>query len=798
MDRRKKWCEDSRLDMAASGEISPLSTEAKWGDNAVHLKDFAAKHPLPNLIKITKGQYRNIGVAKNVYSELYIHSIRTSKKVLAEGIKIKEGRRGIQTIDQKFSLPLSYQGWFELLSEDGKPIKAILSVQELVKVFPTRALVRENIKGFLPNENGELTVDKSRVVHTGEQLTLVGEAAGPFTTPKGIFKKKLLKCVDMKEELVYFLFEQKGLFSPIAGSGNISGVHNIKGLLEKFRMPIMVRLVHGIIPTRMDKNSFTGVFRLLSLYTDETAFVCPLKREAKMVPISTREPLKILAVSNLDNIRDLEESKYYHQRCTKMIASYNNSIHIMVSMPDQQSLEKGKRELQQLEKERQKQIQQSRPSYLPVGEEDILFEEVDDIYQYVRDGGPPPPPRPRPGIKQTNGTAGGWPLSKKQPKQSSKKEKVTSSTPSPKKSPPVKSNPPPPVIDRSQDEDYWEEPIYDDIQKFQKRKSGENLASSGENVSADASPENKKGTKSSSFAAKLAKFKSLGSKDKEEKSSPRNIPEKKLERPVSMDSNNQGQSYNKNRKNSEGDKYRSSDSLNKLSESPKEAKSHTDVAEYIRQLTIPASNLRKMQKNKTDDDQENTGSGSRTGSYVDRLGSSEEDLMDKSDSSDAPKVPPKRVDSNTHGDSIESIPSPASRSSTGSPTTDGSKPAEVRVIPTRNVFSVSTPVSAKPSQPLPNNAKVNIILPSRPPQQHSNNNAVQSQQNVSTASTTAPNMVYNRVSNQISISTPTRMNKPPQTQRYVAVARVGPEGESQRSPENINVTGARKMQSLYL
>ena len=267
-----------------------------------------------------------------------------------------------------------------------------------------------------------------------------------------------------------------------------------------------------------------------------------------------------------------------------------------------------------------------------------------------------------------------------------------------------------------------------------------------------------------------------------------------------MDSNKQGQGYNKNRKNSEGDKYRSSDSLNKLSESPKETKSHTDVAEYIRQLTIPASNLRKMQKNKTDDDQENTGSGSRTGSYVDRLGSSEEDLMDKSDSSDAPKVPPKRFDSNTQGDSIESIPSPASRSSTGSPTTDGSKPAEVRVIPTRNVFSVSTPVSAKPSQPLPDNAKVNIILPSRPPQQHNNNsNAVQSQQNVSTASTTAaPNMVYNRVSNQISISTPTRMNKPPQTQRYVAVARVGPEGESQRSPENINVTGARKMQSLYL
>lgn len=773
--------------MAASGEISPLSTETKWGDNAVHLKDFAGKHPLPNIIKVTKGQYRNIGVAKNVHSELYIHSIRTSKKVIAEGIKIKEGRRGLQAIDQKFSLPLSYQGWFELLSEDGKPIKAILSVQELVKVFPNRALVRENIKGFLPTENGELTVDNNRVVHTGEQLTLVGEASGPFVTPKGVFKKNLLKCVDMKEQLVFFLFEQKGLFSPIAGTGNISGVHNIKGLLEKFRLPVIVRLVHGIIPTRMDKNSFTGVFRLLSLYTDETAFVSPLKRDAKMVPISTREPLKILAASNLDSIRDLDESKYFHQRCTKMIASYNNSIHVMISMPDPQALEKGKRELQQLEKERQKQAQQNRPSSLPEGEENILFEEVDDIYQYVRDGGPPPPPRPRPGpgTKQSNGSPG-WPLSKKQPKPS-KKEKKSSSAQSPKKGQPVKTIPSPPVVDRSQDEDYWEEPIYDDIEKFQRsdgrRKSSENLISAGETVAADVSPENKKGTKTSTFTAKLAKFKALGSKDKEDKSPPKNIPG----RSFSME-NNYGQSHHKDR-NSMEDKYISNDSLNKLSDSPKEGKSSQDVANYIKQLTIPASSLRQMYKSKPDEDPDNAGSGSRTGSYGERLGSSEEDLVEKSHSpADAPRVPPKRFASSAH-DSSESIPSPASRSSAGSPTADGSKPAEVRVIPSRNVLTVSTPVT-KQSQPLPSNAKVNIILPAHPQQ---NNNIVQSQQSIPT--TAAPNMVFNRVSNQISISTPTRMSK--QTpKKYVAVARVGSEGENTRSPENVN--GTRKMQSMHL
>lgn len=765
----------------ASGEPSQLFTETKWGDNAVHLKDFAGKHSLPNVLKITKGQYRNVGVAKNVHSELYIHSIRTSKKVLAEGIKLRDGRRGIQTIDQKFSLPLSYQGWFELLSEDGKPIKAILSVQELVKVFPHRFLVRENIKGYVPKENGELTVEKSRVVHTGEQLGLVGEVAAPFTTTKGIFSKRILKCMDMKEEPVFFLFEQKGLFSPIAGTANISGVHNIKGLLEKFRMPIMVRLVHGIIPTRMDKNSFTGVFRLLSLYTDETAFVCPLKREAKMVPISTREPLKVASASNLDSIRDLEDMKYFHQRCTKMIASYNNSIHIMINMPDPQDLEKGKREMLQLERERQKQVQQTRPANGRNAEEDIIFQEVDDIYQYVRDGGPPPPPRPRP--SQSNGATSGWPLTKKQPKQpDAKKDKKAGH---PKKSPAVKTVPSPPAEDRSQDEDYWEEPIYDDIDKFQRRKDEDSPIFPGDAFSLPH--EEKQASKPSNFASKLAKFANLGSK--EDKTGAKDIP------------NQKPGTRNKHR-NVNGERYKSSDSLNKLSDSPKESKPKQDVVEYV-------SNLREAYKNRPEEDREreNPGAGSRPGSIAERLqGSSEEDIVENSKgaaANNAPRIPPKRFDLNQH-DSSESLPSPASRSSAGSPpVTDDSKPAEVRVIPNRNVVSVSSPVSSKHGagggQPLPLNGKVNIILPA----QASHKNGALPTSPVSVASTTAPNMTFNRATNQISISTPTHVNNRPmslQHQRYVAVARVGPEGESQRD-NNINDKfrhNSRKMQSMHL
>ena len=370
-------------------------------------------------------------------------------------VPFQEGKR-ITSVDQKFSLPVTYQGWFELLSEDGKAIKPVQSVQELARVFPQRCLVRESIKVNLAHrDTGEVSVDRTRLLNTGEQLSLVGDIIVPSGsttgTPGGVVgvkgqpnrNRKYLKCFDQQGETVFVSFDQKGMFSPIAGTGNISGVHNIKGLLEKFRLPIMVRLVHGIIPSRLDKSTFTGVFRLLSVYSDETAFVCPMgrSRDAKMVPVSTREPLKLTPTQNFEEIENQEEVRFYHVRCGKMIASYLNSIHVLIGPPDPALLsgaagvgamggggrgglgdqpESFHRQVQQGEAVIQtspagmqksaratirspggmigaEQLKDSRTAETNgVTEEDILFDEIDDIYQFVRDGGRPPPPRPRP------------------------------------------------------------------------------------------------------------------------------------------------------------------------------------------------------------------------------------------------------------------------------------------------------------------------------------------------------------------------------------------------------------------
>lgn len=369
---------------------SKITDVVQWTDQAVQLKDFVGKFPVPNVVKVTKGQYRNIGFAKSVHNHLYLFSVSTGKKILAESVKLKEGKRAVLS-EQKYAIPLSYQGWFEVLSEDGKAVKAIENIKELGTTYHfsknNKYLVRENIKALLQGENGELATDKHRVIYLGEVISITGDLWMTQTTPKGMMKRKLLSCTDSNGDTFYFDYEQKGLFSPIAGQQNISGVHNVQAMLQKFRLPITVRLVYGIIPTKLEKHC-TGVFRLLHIYSDETAFLCPLKKDSKMVPVSTREPLKLVPAGNFEEVKALEEFEQVHERCANMYNSFMNSIHVLFSLPEPEAIAdvkhssgKGSDTNAEVDPE----------------EENILFEEVEDIYQYVRDGGPvPPAPRPRP------------------------------------------------------------------------------------------------------------------------------------------------------------------------------------------------------------------------------------------------------------------------------------------------------------------------------------------------------------------------------------------------------------------
>lgn len=258
-------------------------TNIEWDKSETGtLKEFASKFPTPHIATIEQGQFMNIGSSKhvhpNIHTEVLFHSVKTCQKVFAQGVKVKD--RKVTITSQNLTIPLTYQGWFEVLSEDGKSVKPFETVRDLARRFPNKCLVRSSVKGYITNERGELTLSRSRLINAGEVLTLLGDLTVP--SPKGKGKSKLLRCFDQNGAGVYLNFDSKGAFSPIAERDNISGCHTLTDLVTRFRLPIMVRLVYGLTPTG-SKVKFTGCFRLVSTETDTVAFIMPLDMSQKNV-----------------------------------------------------------------------------------------------------------------------------------------------------------------------------------------------------------------------------------------------------------------------------------------------------------------------------------------------------------------------------------------------------------------------------------------------------------------------------------------------------------------------------------
>ena len=161
-------------DRDMGGSTSPWVAE--WGSSSVSLKEFPTKHEVPNLLKVTKGHYMNIGLSRfalqKTHQQLYLHSVGRCIKVLSHSVqrladglgvggrKFRMSASKMLPLEQRLSIPITYQGWFEVLSEDGKGSKPIESVQELAKLFPEKCLVRQDILTYCTNDDGKL----SRVV----------------------------------------------------------------------------------------------------------------------------------------------------------------------------------------------------------------------------------------------------------------------------------------------------------------------------------------------------------------------------------------------------------------------------------------------------------------------------------------------------------------------------------------------------------------------------------------------------------------------------------------------------------
>lgn len=160
-------------------EVAPTAWTPEWSAESVDLKEFQAKHATPNFVKVTKGQYLNIGQSRfslqKSHNQLYIHSFESCIKVLSHSVqrvtenqptgpyKQRISSKKLLSLQQRLAIPIAYEGWFEILSEDGRGSRPIETVQELAKVFPEKCLVRQDIVAYGTNEDGKLSNNVTKV-----------------------------------------------------------------------------------------------------------------------------------------------------------------------------------------------------------------------------------------------------------------------------------------------------------------------------------------------------------------------------------------------------------------------------------------------------------------------------------------------------------------------------------------------------------------------------------------------------------------------------------------------------------
>lgn len=314
----------------SSSDVGVVVGAVHWGDEGSYVREVAARGPLPQLAKVIKGQYLGVGVPSlanpGLASTLLLLSAGRSLRIAAQSVKFKEGRR-VVPVGPKLAIPETYDGYFEILSEDGRAVRCMETVAELAKRFPDSCLVRDNIKAYVSRSDDVDTItEKSRTVTAGETLVLVGEVIGPKTSAKT--PHRFLRCFDQAGQNVYMPYESKGKFSAIAKEDHISGVHSIKNILQK-RLPLMVRMVHGRPPVGSKSASqFLPELRLFAAFEEEPLVALPLGKDVPMVLLPPQAPLKLAHARNADQVEKTKEFMRLCERASTLLQEVSDRIYV--------------------------------------------------------------------------------------------------------------------------------------------------------------------------------------------------------------------------------------------------------------------------------------------------------------------------------------------------------------------------------------------------------------------------------------------------------------------------------------
>lgn len=165
--------------------------------------------------KIVKGTHNVLGVpslsSPNLCNTALFLNAGKNFQIVAQPIKIKEGKKTSSIGSKIILIPDSYNGYFELLSEEGRSTKPFENVLELSRRRNIRVIVRESFVIRSTSNNANKTLN------AGEILTPLNDDG------------KFLQCRTTKNQLIALPLDCKAKFSPLAKEkeDSISGVHTV-------------------------------------------------------------------------------------------------------------------------------------------------------------------------------------------------------------------------------------------------------------------------------------------------------------------------------------------------------------------------------------------------------------------------------------------------------------------------------------------------------------------------------------------------------------------------------------------
>jgi len=367
----------------------------------IYLKKYKELGSNPNIVRVVDAPNNSHLPAKLVDEALLLHSIVPHRKIICQCVDFVSKDGQLYFSNQKFSIPVGYNGWLEILSEDGKAVSPSRTIEHIASKLVERFLVRSRTKAYLGNANNGPDYDSPIFIEKGVVVKVVSQLSVVHGWRRQ--KKHVLHCNDTNGCSIYFDFKTTGQFSPIAGPTNIPGVHSIESLISQFRLPLTVRIVSGKIPRIASDNDRPGVFRLIESQKDNTALFLPTRSHQKLIPVSIRTNIQLIQAANMIDISQHEYYRRLLSLCNKKVDKYFRTIQVLVSARQQPKIYSSCT-LPVRKKSSESTIQVIKSPSMNT-EEDILFAEVDDLYAYVRRGGVPPKSRPRSWATNTDGSA---------------------------------------------------------------------------------------------------------------------------------------------------------------------------------------------------------------------------------------------------------------------------------------------------------------------------------------------------------------------------------------------------------